>query len=247
MKVSLIIVGAILFVTGLLFAYSNPIITLYLTICGIGCFFAGIILQIITKNKVKKDEKSVTRKRQFWGSDLELIIAGILFFIIASIGLSSYRYSKVGLGFIVLGAFGLLLILFAFVRIIISLIKGEEKRWKLFAGWLFFILGAILFGSATLPPLKASVLILIIGIILGIVGLIFISLHITASNLQGIMQIRQILNNLGSIFLVLGIVGIGLIGYNPSLQKIFYISIIVAIVIYIISLLLKTLVKKEGD
>ncbi|MEO0190983.1 MAG: hypothetical protein ABIL18_08375 [candidate division WOR-3 bacterium] len=246
MKLSVIILGAILFVAGLLFAYSGSIISLYLIIGGLGCFIAGIILELIAKSKIKKEEKTApVQKKKFFGSNLDLIVAGIVFFIVASIGLPGFRKSTGYWIFIILGIIGSLLILLGLIQMVISMIKDEERRWQLFLGWVFFIFGAILSGSATLPPQKTSLFILIIGIILVIAGLIFISLHIRTSNLKGIAQVRQILNNLGGIFLVCGFVGIGLIGYNPSLQKVFYIVILAAIVSYLISLILKTFSRKN--
>lgn len=124
MKISLIIVGAFLFGIGLLLAFSNPVISVCLTILGLGFFFAGIILQFIKKSKI--------RKRRFWESGLELIISGIVFCILGTVGYSGgygyYGYSMVDWICIFLNHLGLLLILFGIVRIIISVVKNKGKR-----------------------------------------------------------------------------------------------------------------------
>lgn len=248
MKFSFIIFGGILFIIGLLFADESPFLSLCLIIVGFGCFLGGIIWGTISKIEMKKEEKSVVKGRKMsLGSNLELITIGIVLLIFVSFSLPSVWPLEKGYIFLfIMLYFSFFLILFGLARIIISVIKGEEKRWKIFLGWLSLIFGAILFGSATLQSQKTSFLLLIIGIILGITGLTLIYLYIRESNLKGITQIRQVLNNLAGIFLVCGIAGIGIIGYNPPLQKFFHILILIAIAVYIVSLILKPFVRKKS-
>lgn len=246
LKLSFIIIGALLFVVGLLLIFSGSIVSLYLIIAGIGFFIAGIILEFIAKIRAKKEEKAIDRKaRSSLEYNLQFMIAGIVFIILAAIGLPGFYRTRGLWIFILLGLVGIILFVIGIIRIIISIVKGEEKRWKQFFGWVSYILGVIFVGSATLPPQKSSFVILIIGIVLAIVGFVLIFLHIKECGLSGIKRLRQILNNLGTILLTLGIIGIGLIGYNPSLQKCFFLSVCAAVLLYIASLVLKVFVKKE--
>ncbi|MCX7995841.1 MAG: hypothetical protein N3A65_08770 [candidate division WOR-3 bacterium] len=134
MKFPVIIIGAILFVVGLFFAYSGSIISLYLIIGGIGCFIGGIVLELIASKKIREEKKSdITQKRKFLGSPLELIIAGVIFLIIASVFLPNFRKSDGYFYiFMIIGYTGLLLILIGLIQIVISIIKGKEKRKKLY-------------------------------------------------------------------------------------------------------------------
>ncbi|MEO0184414.1 MAG: hypothetical protein ABIL22_06325 [candidate division WOR-3 bacterium] len=125
MKISIIILGAFLFVAGLLFAYSGSIVSLYLIIGGVGCFIWGIILELIAKSKIKEEKPVAKEKRSFLGSNLEMIIAGIVFFIIASVGLPGFRKSAGYWIFIILGLVGLVLILSALIRIVISISRRK--------------------------------------------------------------------------------------------------------------------------
>ncbi|MEO0124258.1 MAG: hypothetical protein ABIL69_09700 [candidate division WOR-3 bacterium] len=130
MKIPIIVLGALLFVAGLIFAYSGSIVSLYLIIGGLGCFIAGIILELIAKSKIKKEEKSATvQKRKFLGSNLEMIIAGIVFIILASVFLPSFRAKESYFYiFMVIGGIGLLLIVLGLIRIVISMIRKADKR-----------------------------------------------------------------------------------------------------------------------
>ncbi len=137
-KIALIIIGVLLFVFGFLLLSAGSIFSLYSIIAGLGFFIAVIILDLKAKIKARKEQKAIDKKpRSSLGYNLQFIIVGIVFLILATIAIPGWTGpQKPGQSmfwaFIILVCIGIIFIIIGIIRIIIQIVKGGDKHQEKF-------------------------------------------------------------------------------------------------------------------
>jgi peptidoglycan/LPS O-acetylase OafA/YrhL len=107
----------------------------------------------------------------------------------------------------------------------------QTTGWRYYVGWPAYAGGVLLVMISTVPPEKAPWQYLLAGIILTLAGAALIFIRLMEDHSPLLPRIARILDYLGVILLVPGVLGFALVGYSAELLRGFGITAAVGVVL----------------
>jgi len=103
-----------------------------------------------------------------------------------------------------------------------------------FLGWLLYFIGCFIFFMHKIPDIYYSTL----GIVICVIGIIVLHFYIKQKGFTGKQRLFQGIDYITFMIFIPGVMGLGLIGYNPPLMVFCYLMVVTAVILFALSILL---------
>ena len=116
--------------------------------------------------------------------------------------------------------------------------KPQIIRYLRFFGWICYIAGMICILAGFIPPEKLPLPYIAAGAVITLVGAVMIFFAVSKRGLSPKQAMTARIYSTGSLMFFAGIIGFGMVGFNPALQQMFFLLAATGILLWIIGKIL---------